>query len=322
MTSPAAAGSAGIDFTAGAPVDSAAEPAWIHGAPPGQRCTDPPVQVHRSDRHTFILRVSKALSFEAPFVFLLFGNERAILFDTGPSADPAKVPLRPVVDELIAAWLTEHPRDGYHLVVAHTHGHRDHRAGDPQFAARPDTTVVGAAAEDVAGFFGFGDWPAQVVRFDLGGRVLELTGIPGHHPASVAVYDPWTGFLLTGDTVLPARLYAPQYPDFLDSLDRLADFAAPRPVTRVLGCHIEMTRTPGRDYPAGNRYQPDEPPLALPPERIAGIRDAARAARKRGRYRHDDFIIWNGGQRLPWLLGEAVRLAVYNRAARRQSTRT
>ena len=72
---------------------------------------------------------------------------------------------------------------------------------------------------------------------------------------------------------MPARLYACEYPDFLASLDRLVDFAAQRPVTRVL----------------------------------------------RGRYRHDDFIIWNGGQRLPWMLGESVRLALYNRTARRHA---
>src|ERR1700761_7186518 len=221
MASHPAAVPADIDFTAGAPVDGSAEPAWIHGAPPGERRADPPIQVHRSDPHTFILRVSKALTFEAPFVFLLFGNQRAVLFDTATSADPELVPLRRTVDELITAWLAEHPRDSYELAVAHTHGHRDHRNGDPQFAGRPDTTVVGPAVEDVRAFFGFTSWPQQVVPFDLGGRVLEITGIPGHHPASVAVYDPWTGFLLTGDTILPARLYAPAYPDFLASLDRL-----------------------------------------------------------------------------------------------------
>jgi hypothetical protein len=99
-----------------------------------KQCTDPAIQVHQSDRHTLILRVSKAVSFEAPFVFLLFGNERAVLFDTGPSADPAKIPLRRTVDELVDAWLADHPRDDYELVVAHTHGHHDHRDGDPQFA--------------------------------------------------------------------------------------------------------------------------------------------------------------------------------------------
>ena len=312
---------ADIDFAAGAPVDGAPEPAWIHGAPSREQCTDPAIQVHQSDRHTFILRVSKAVSFEAPFLFLLFGNERAILFDSGPNADPAKVPVRQTVDDLVSAWLAEHPRDGYELVVAHTHGHHDHRDGDPQFAGRPRTTVVGHLPAEVSDFFGFTEWPEQVVRFDLGGRVLELTGTPGHHPASVTVYDPWTGFLLTGDTILPGRLYAKDYPDFLRSLDRLVEFTDQRDVTRVLGCHIEMSRTPGRDYPTGATFQPDEVPLRLPASRIAGIRDAARSATRPGIYPHDDFIIWHGGQRLAPVLGQAVRLLAYNRANRKRAKR-
>lgn len=287
--------SADIDFAAGAPIDGADEPVWIHGAPSRKQCADPAIQVHQSDRHTFILRVSKAVNFEAPFIFLLFGNERAVLFDTGPSADPAEIPLRRTVDELVGAWLAEHPRDGYELIVAHTHGHHDHLDGDPQFAGRPRTTIVGHTAEEVRGFYGFSEWPGQIVSLDLGGRVLEVTGSPGHHPSAITVYDPWTGFLLTGDTILPGRLYAKEYPDFLDSLERLLVFAERRTITRVLGCHIEMSRTPGHDYPAGSTYQPDEIPLRLPASKIAEIRDAARAATKPGVYTHGDFIIWNGG---------------------------
>jgi hydroxyacylglutathione hydrolase len=318
---PSELSSAGIDFAAGAPIDGADEPVWIHGAVSRAQCTDPAIQVHQSDRHTFILRVSKAASFEAPFMFLLFGNQRAVLFDSGPSPDPAKVPVRRVVDELVAAWLAEHPREDYELVVAHTHGHHDHRDGDPQFADRPQSTIVGHTAEEVRSFYGFSEWPGQIVRFDLGGRVLEVTGTPGHHPASLTVYDPWTGFLLTGDTIIPGRLLAKDYADFVQSLDHLVEFTAQRQVTRVLGCHIEMSRTPGQDYPAGNTYQPDEVPLGLPVDRIAEIRDAARAARKPGVYVHDDFILWAGGQRLTPMLGQAVRLIAYNRANRKQAKR-
>ena len=294
-------------------MDGAEEPVWIHGARSLKQCADPEIQLHRSDEHTYVLRQSKAITFEAPFIYLLFGNDRAILLDTGTSADRERFPLRRTVDDLVAQWLVAHPRTDYRLVVAHTHGHTDHRNGDPQFADRPDTVVVGHDADAVREFFGFGDgWPGAVVTFDLGGRVLELTGIPGHHPASVAVYDPWTGFLLTGDTVMPARLYAPDYPAFLDSLDRLVEFAAARPVTRVLGCHIEMSRTPGRDYPAGCRYQPEEVPLRLPVGRLAEIRDAAHAADKPGVYKHGDYIIWNGGQRVGPVLGQAARLIGFN----------
>jgi len=147
----------------------------------------------------------------------------------------------------------------------------------------------------VRDFFGFTAWPEQVVTFDLGGRVLEVTGIPGHHPASIAIFDPWTGFLLTGDTVYPGRLYAPDFPAFTASLDRLADLALARPVTHVMGCHIEMSRVPGRDYPIGSRYQPDEPPLQMTVPQLFAVRDAARSvARRRGAHVFADYIIFNG----------------------------
>ncbi len=84
--------------------------------------------------------------------------------------------------------------------VAHTHGHNDHVAGDGQFAARPKTTVVSRELTVVQEFFGFTEWPGQVVEFDLAGRLLEITGSPGHHRAAITVHDRWSGFLITGDT--------------------------------------------------------------------------------------------------------------------------
>ncbi|HEX9066367.1 MAG TPA: MBL fold metallo-hydrolase, partial [Streptosporangiaceae bacterium] len=227
----------------------------------------------------------------------LFGNERAILLDTGATSDPAVFPLRATVDGLIQDWLAANPRSGgYELIVAHTHGHGDHVAGDAQFEGRPATTLVpGQAAEPVAEFFGFTSWPDQVVRFDLGGRVLDVTGIPGHHPASVAIFDPWTGFLLTGDSVYPGRLYARDPAAFAESLDRLAAFAAERPVTHVLGCHIEMSRRAGWDYPVGTIYQPEEPDLQMTVAQLNAVRDAAAAAASRpGVYNRGDFIIYSG----------------------------
>jgi hydroxyacylglutathione hydrolase len=47
------------------------------------------------------------------------------------------------------------------------------------------------------------------------------------------VYDPWAGLLLTGDTVLPGRVCAFDFPAYLASLDRLAGLAQRRAVTHV-----------------------------------------------------------------------------------------
>jgi len=283
-----------IDFVTGAPIPGSLDVRWIHGAPSRRRAGDPPIQIHHYDVHTIILRESKSVSYEAPFLYLLFGNDRALLLDTGATADSAKFPLRATVDQLVAEWLARHPRSNYQLVVAHTHGHNDHVAGDAQFAGRPDTTVVGRELDAVQQHFGFTAWPEQIVTFDLGGRVLEITGSPGHHRAAITIHDPWTGFLLTGDTVYPGRLYAFNFPKFLASLDRMVALADSRAVTHVLGCHIEMTSQPGRDYPLGATYQPDEPPLQMTVAQLSDVRAAAASvARKQGVYRFDDFVIYN-----------------------------
>lgn len=282
-----------VDFSGG-PIAGDLDVTWIHGAPPSGG-TEPPIQVHRYDDHTFLLRQSKLVSHEAPFLYLLFGNDRALLLDTGATERAARFPLRETVDRIVSAWLAGNPREDYQLVVAHTHAHRDHVAGDAQFLDRPHTTMVGTDLDAVRSFFGFSGWPDQVARYDLGGRVLELVGVPGHHPTSLAIFDPWTGFLLTGDSVYPGRLYGFDMPAFVASLDRLVEFATARPVTHVMGCHIEMSRQPGRDYPIGARHQPDEPPLQMTMAQLRAVRDAAQAvATKPGVHIADDFVIVSG----------------------------
>ncbi|MEP7330972.1 MAG: MBL fold metallo-hydrolase [Terracoccus sp.] len=253
------------------------------------------MQVHAYDEHTILLRQSKALTYEAPFLYLLFGNERALLLDTGAVADPERMPLRTTIDGVVKDWLRRHPRTDYELVVAHTHDHGDHVSGDGQFVDRPSTTVVGRDVAAVKAFFGFGDWPREIVHLDLGGRVLEVTGIPGHHDTSVAIFDPWSGLLLTGDTVYPGRLYVEDPRAFRDSLDALVSMTQTRPVSAVMGCHIEMTATPGRDYPLGTTYQPHEPPLAMSVAQLREVREAAVLAHDRpGVHHFDDFAIYNG----------------------------
>ncbi len=83
---------------------------WIHGANNCSTTTDPPIQVHRFNRDTFILRQSKCSepgtpanpgpSFEAPFMYLLFGATRALLLDTGASSSSARFPLASTVGKL------------------------------------------------------------------------------------------------------------------------------------------------------------------------------------------------------------------------------
>ena len=300
-----------IDFTAGGPRSADLDVAWIHGSESAKHNTDPDIQVHACDEHTFILRQNMAVNYEAPFMFLLFGNDRAVLIDTGATASADFFPLRRVVDGLVDTWLAAHPRDEYRLLVLHTHPHGDHVAGDAQFAGRPDTVLVDARRDSAWNFFGFSDGSGdfggegggddggaavQTVQVDLGGRVLECWPSPGHHNAAVTFYDPHTGFLLTGDTVYPGRLYIQDWPAFVRTIDRLIGFCGTHPVTHVLGCHIEMSREPGVDYPIFTTYQPEEPPLQMTVDQLKEIRRAIDESGGRpGRHVFPGFILCLAG---------------------------
>lgn len=267
---------------------------WICGSESSKHNTDVDIQVHWHDNHTAILRQNKAIHYEAPFLYLLFGENRAVLLDTGATSSPQLFPLRATVDGLIDDWLHRHPRPDYHLLVLHTHSHDDHTAGDGQFTTRPHTTVVGADRESAWRFLGFTDTEAESVQvLELGERALEVIATPGHDAAAVTFFDPRTGFLLTGDTVYRGRLYIEDWQAFSRTIDRIIAFADSRPVTLVLGCHIEMTRTPGIDYPVRTTYQPDEPPLEMTPAHLRAVRAALDdTGSGPARVIREDFVLW------------------------------
>src|SRR5258708_29831241 len=97
-----------IDFAVGAPVAGNLDVRWNHGAP-----GEPPIQVHAYDPHTYVLRQAKTTNYEAPFIYLMFGNQRAMLLDTGATTDARVFPLRETVDGLAPPWLPANPPDRY-----------------------------------------------------------------------------------------------------------------------------------------------------------------------------------------------------------------
>ena len=295
-------GLAGLAFALGAfalgactavrnrPAVDLARVAWQHGAADCAGQTDPAIQVVRYDAQTWVLRQNKCLHYEAPFLFLLVGEHTALLLDTGATADSAAFPLYRTVRQLLQGWETAHGHP-VELVVAHTHDHGDHRAADAQFRGRPHVRLVGLDAGQVQQFFGLRSGPLQSAGFELGGRRLEILPIPGHQAASIAVYDPTTRLLFTGDTVYPGRLYVQDWPAFRASVQRLVAFATRHHVAYVVGNHVEMSRTPGVDYPTGTTFQPNEHPLPL---RVADLRRLNRAVRALGAHparRVDDAFI-------------------------------
>ena len=226
----------------------------------GRRCMEmQEFQVHEYNPDFYILRQTACTDYEKPFLYLIFGRDKVLLWDTGSR----NARTREAVDRLIERWLKVRGRDQIHLVVLHSHGHSDHVAGDAQFTDRPNTTFVKAGVDNVKQFFAITNWPEQQSTFDLGNRLLDIVPIPGHADDSYAMYDRRTGILLTGDTIYPGRLYVSNFGEFKKSINRLARFTEGKLIAHVLGCHIEQTRTPFLEYPIGKLDQSDEHGLAL-----------------------------------------------------------
>ena len=264
---------------------------WIHGSENCEDNIDPPIQVVKYNSNTYILRQNKCTNYEAPFMFLFFGENKALLMDTGATQEDDIFPIYETVNRIINDWSKKN--GAVELIVAHTHKHGDHFAGDVQFKGKPKTSVIDLEVKDVQDFFKIANWPEEVVDYDLGNRMMKIIPIPGHQASSIAVYDTSTKILLTGDTFYPGRLYINDWIAFKISIERLVKFTDSYKVSTILGNHIEMTQTVGVDYPMGSNYQPKEHQLPLS---VLTLKELSRALTKLGdtptKKIHDSFIIY------------------------------
>lgn len=266
---------------------------WIHGAQDCLTHTDPPIQVHRFNENTYILRQNKCINYEAPFIYLLFGKEKVFMQDTGATVSPTLFPIQDTVRGIITQWLGAHNRSTIQLIVTHSHSHGDHIAGDNQFLGQPNTTVVGTSLPAVQHFFGITAWPTQIVTYDLGERLLDVIPVPGHEATHIAVYDRQTGILLTGDTLYPGRLYVRDWQAYKASIARLVAFSRTHTIVHILGTHIEMSNVPGIDYPIGSTFQPHEHVLQLTRAHLSKLHDAVETMGDTPvKQSYDDFIIY------------------------------
>jgi len=230
---------------------------WRAGGP---KCMETPEwQVHEYNPDFYILRENGFVHYEKPFLYLIFGNDKAVLMDTGAGTTE----LATLVDSLVAKWCARKGREKMPLMVMHSHGHSDHVARDSQFRNRPGVEFVPAEVEAVQRAFSIKKWPETIGLMDLGGRQLDVIPIPGHHPVAVALYDRKTAVLMTGDNIYPGRLYIGDWPAFVASTQRLVDFTQGRLISHMLGCHIEQTNTPYLEYTIGSIFQPEEHVLEL-----------------------------------------------------------
>lgn len=186
--------------------------------------------------------------------YLVVGEKRALLFDTGMGISDVKK---------VVAELTR-----LQVVVLNSHTHDDHVGGNWEFSTiyGMDTDFTrenarGSRADAQAeitpdqicgalppGFdskaYATRPWKITAYthdgdRFDLGGRTLEVIATPGHTPDAISLIDRANGLLFTGDTYYPAPIWLFRPETDLDayaaSIRRLAALAPQIKV--VIGAH-------------------------------------------------------------------------------------
>jgi glyoxylase-like metal-dependent hydrolase (beta-lactamase superfamily II) len=196
--------------------------------------------------------------------WLILGEEQALLFDSGMGL----APIRPVVEELT----------GLPVVVLNSHTHYDHMGGNAEFetilaldsdygrhnaAGWDHDTVSGElapsafCAESLPGFdptsfrvrpFRATGLVADGHAIDLGGRRLEVLGLPGHSPDSIALLDRAAGRLWSGDTFYEGQIWL-HFPGtdldaYARSVRRLAHLVPG--LERVFASHNTPVATPQR----------------------------------------------------------------------------
>ena len=194
--------------------------------------------VDQVDDSTYI--ISEYRHWEETHCYLLIGNDRALLIDTGLGISNIYEQVRKLTNKPVAA-------------VA-THIHWDHIGGHkyfPEFYAHeaeldwlngkfplPLQAVKNMVAdrcelpEDFCfdGYAIFQGKPGRLLddgdTIDLGGRSIQVLHTPGHSPGHLCFWEDEKGYLYSGDLVYEGTLFA-NYPStdpqsYLTSLEKIA----------------------------------------------------------------------------------------------------
>ena len=268
---------------------------WIHGSISAKHNTDVRIQVHRYNEHTYILRQNPAVHWEAPFMYLLFGNDKAVLLDSGATAEAEYFPLLKTVNEVIARWEAANGKSDTELVVLPLGSDFSQVQGMAQFSARPNTLVIEPSTAGWQKYLALNKDVKGRGMLNLGSRQITVVSTPGLGGDAISLYDPYSDFLFTGNSFYAGRLVIRDFEAYKASLNRLLELTASMPVSMILGGRIEMSDYPGLDYTLRSNFRPREAPLQLG---VDALQDASRIVLlingKEDIHIHDHFIVMNG----------------------------
>ncbi len=163
-----------------------------------------------------------ALTTKGSISYMVVGNEKALVIDTGFGMDDVYAPAKKATD--------------LPIILVNTHGHGDHIGCNEKFDevyAHPlEHEKVSRKNKDIKPV-------TEGYVFDLGGRKLEVIEIPGHTPGGIALFDRENKMIFTGDMVYDGPLFL-QFPysnlnDYVASMDKL--IAMEDKIDYIFCCH-------------------------------------------------------------------------------------
>jgi diguanylate cyclase (GGDEF)-like protein len=269
------------------PGDGRPRPTWYAG---GAACAGRPAFLVREYRPgLFVLRQPACTNFEKPFLFLLVGAlPRAAARHGGGGHRRGGAHRQP--PRRLACCARRRPERAGRRAHARSRGSRRRRRPVPRPCRRDAGRGRHGGRPRVLRLPGVADRRGVAGPRRARPRRAGHSGTRTREPRGLRPRD---GVLLTGDTFYPGRLYVRDTAAFAASTARLVAFTASRPVSAILGTHVEQARTPFTDYPVGTQDQPDEDRLELSRAELVTLDSAVRSMRGRfARVRLPRFTIW------------------------------
>ena len=223
-----------------------------------------------------VFAIAEPYNFQEVISYLIVGQERNLLFDTGMGMDS----ISKVVRELSALP----------VIVINSHTHYDHIGGNHEFDSiyAVDTSYTHRSAQegwshekvsqevnensfcierlpslDTASYFvkPYQDKIAQYINdgqtIDLGGRLIEFLQVPGHTPDGIALLDRTAGYLWTGDNYYEATIWlffdGTDLAAYGKSVDKLAHLAPE--LKKVFPAHNTTSVSPSHLLDWQNAFQ-------------------------------------------------------------------
>jgi hydroxyacylglutathione hydrolase len=163
-----------------------------------------------------IYSIEEPKSSQGNVSYLILGDDRAFMFDTGCGENEVKgnYKIKYIIDKITSLPVT----------LIQSHFHFDHNQNIHEFEriAFPDLPLLrDRVGQD--GQFQFtqedlfeGDYPSEIIvnewfpmetDIDLGGQVIQLIHVPGHSDESIAIMIPSAGIILLGDFLYNGALF-------------------------------------------------------------------------------------------------------------------